>query len=114
MWKENDDKLNLNESGDNEGDSSEGEGKREDRLPSPQVDQQHLETCGETTFMVTMVLVMVGGEDFHIGCIFGYKDSDYRVDIGWELNNRQDHLWTMFLCDIYHVNVSSSQTGKIE
>ena len=42
MLNKNEDKLNLNESGDNEGDSSEGEGKREDRLPSPEVDQQHL------------------------------------------------------------------------
>ena len=33
---------NLNKSRHNEGDSSEGEGKREDRLPSPEVDQQHL------------------------------------------------------------------------
>ena len=57
MWNENEDNLNLNESRDNEGDSSEGEGKREDRLPSPEVDQQHLETCGETT--TTMVAVMV-------------------------------------------------------
>ena len=55
------------------------------------------------------------GEGFHIGHLdICNNDSDYRIDIGWELNNRQDHLRIMFLCDIYHVNVSSSQTGKIE